>query len=78
MATHVSILAWRIPMDRGAWWATVRGVKKSQAQLSGSHTHTDGGTQPTTKGSWAAPTAQATEWLRTTPSGFNVLLNFKN
>ena len=21
MATHSSILAWRIPMDRGAWWA---------------------------------------------------------
>ena len=29
MATHSSILAWRIPMDRGAWWATVHGVKKS-------------------------------------------------
>ena len=23
MATHPSILAWRSPMDRGAWWATV-------------------------------------------------------
>ena len=22
------------PMDRGAWWATVHGVKKSQTQLS--------------------------------------------
>ena len=22
MATHSSILAWRIPMDRRAWWAT--------------------------------------------------------
>ena len=30
MATHASILAWRIPMDRGAWWATVHGVAKSQ------------------------------------------------
>jgi len=30
MATHCSILAWRIPMDRGAWWATVHGVSKSQ------------------------------------------------
>ena len=29
-ATHSSILAWRIPMDRGAWWATVHGVAKSQ------------------------------------------------
>ena len=32
--THSSILAWRIPMDRGAWWATVHGVAKSQMQLS--------------------------------------------
>ena len=23
MATHLSILAWEIPLDRGAWWATV-------------------------------------------------------
>ena len=23
MATHSSILAWRIPMDRGAWWTPV-------------------------------------------------------
>ena len=28
-ATHSSILAWRIAMDRGAWWATVHGVAKS-------------------------------------------------
>ena len=34
MATHSSILAWRIPMDRGAWQATVRRVAKSQTQLS--------------------------------------------
>ena len=26
MATHSSILAWRIPTDRGAWWATIHGV----------------------------------------------------
>ena len=30
MATHSSILAWRIPIDRGAWWATVHGVAKSR------------------------------------------------
>ena len=44
MATHSSILAWRIPMDRGlvwrilmdrgAWQATVHRVAKSQTQLS--------------------------------------------
>ena len=33
MATHFSILAWRIPMDRGAWRATVHGVAKSQTPL---------------------------------------------
>ena len=34
MATHSSILAWRTPMDRGAWRATVHGVSKSWTQLS--------------------------------------------
>ena len=28
MATHSSILAWRIPKDRGAWQATVSESKK--------------------------------------------------
>ena len=30
MATHSSILAWTITVDRGAWQATVHGVAKSQ------------------------------------------------
>ena len=30
MENHSSILAWRIPMDRGAWRATVYGVAKSR------------------------------------------------
>ena len=34
MATHSSILAWRIPMDRGDWWAVVYGVVKSWTWLS--------------------------------------------
>ena len=54
------------------------GQKESGTTEWLTHTHKDGGTQSTTKGSWAAPTAQATEWLRTTPSSFNVLLNLKN
>ena len=33
-ATHSSILAWRIPMDRGAWRAAVHEAAKSQTQLS--------------------------------------------
>ena len=30
IATHSSILAWRIPMDRGAQRATVHEIAKSQ------------------------------------------------
>ena len=29
MATHSSILVWKIPMDKGAWPATVHRVGKS-------------------------------------------------
>ena len=32
MATHSSILAWRIP-GAGAWWAAVYGVSQSWTQL---------------------------------------------
>ena len=28
MAIHSSILAWKNLMDRGAWWATARGVAR--------------------------------------------------
>ena len=34
MATHFSILTWRIPMDREAWQATVHEVTKSRTGLS--------------------------------------------
>ena len=30
MATHSSILAWRIPMDRGAWQAIVHAIAKNR------------------------------------------------
>ena len=33
MATHSSILGWRIFMDRGTWWATVHRVTESQTGL---------------------------------------------
>ena len=33
MATHSSMLAWRIP-GMGAWWAAVYGVTQSQTRLS--------------------------------------------
>ena len=34
IATYSSVLAGRIPMDRGAWWATVHGVTKGQTRLN--------------------------------------------
>ena len=34
MVSHSSALAWKIPMDRGAWLVTVHGVAKSQTRLS--------------------------------------------
>ena len=33
MATHSSILAWRVSMDRGAWRATVHGVTRVRQDL---------------------------------------------
>ena len=40
MATHSSILAWRIAIGRGVWWATVHRVSKSQTPLKWLSTHT--------------------------------------
>ena len=40
MATHSSIFAWEILMDRGAWQTTVHRTTKRQTLLSEStHTH---------------------------------------
>ena len=53
MATHSSILAWRIPMDRGAWQATIHGVSKSellsiaQRTAAGGFPRGTGGKEPT-------------------------------
>ena len=33
MATHSSVLAWRIPGTRGAWWAAICGVAQSRTRL---------------------------------------------
>ena len=43
IATHSSILSWRILMDRGAWGAIVNEVAKSQTQLSNIHFHSNMG-----------------------------------
>ena len=39
MATHSSILAWKIPWTRGVWWVTVHRVAKSQTRLKELSTH---------------------------------------
>ena len=40
MATHFSILAWRISMDKGAWWITVHRGAQSRTQLKQLSMHT--------------------------------------
>ena len=39
MATHTSILAWRIPMDGGSWQVTVHAVIELDTTERISHTH---------------------------------------
>ena len=34
MALHSRTLAWKIPLDRGAWQAIVHGVAKTRTELS--------------------------------------------
>ena len=46
MATHSSILAWRIPMDIGAWRAAVHEVAKSRTRLKQLSTYTRHGFSP--------------------------------
>ena len=45
MATHSNILAWRISVNRGAWWATVHGLAESDT--------TERLSAPTQEGIWS-------------------------
>ena len=42
MANYSSILAWRIPWTRGAWWATVHGFQRVRHNLA-TNTHSQQG-----------------------------------
>ena len=50
MATHSSVLVWRIPWTEGPGGLQSMGVAESRTRLSNSHTHTHTHTQET-KGS---------------------------
>ena len=39
MATHSSIVAWKKPMDRGAWQAIVHRVSESDTTEATQHAH---------------------------------------
>ena len=47
MATHSSILVWRVPMNRGAWWAIVHRVAKRQTHLKRFSMHSTHALNPT-------------------------------
>ena len=42
MAADSHILAWRIPMDRGVWWAAVHGVARVGHNRSTNHSTAHG------------------------------------
>ena len=65
MAIHSNILAWRIPMDRGAWQATIHRVTKSWTRLNRLSMHAHNGKKKTQKadvrGDWAGIRGQPSE-----------------
>ena len=73
---HSSILAWRIPIDRGAWQATVHGVADTTEQLS---THSISRTRlglfwPAVRGFPKRWAEQLTQWKPEVPTKFMMLL----
>ena len=66
MATHSSILAWKIPLDKGVLRSTIHRVTSSQTWLS-THRHTD-----TQENKWGAP-FQITQVHALWPSNFTSL-----
>ena len=73
LAMHSSVLAWRIPKDRGTWWATVYGVAKSQTQLRTKHSTRGKSKKRGLR--WKQPTspkfARAEMWFSHGPNGYH-------
>ena len=65
MATHSSILAWRIPINRGAWWATVLGVAKNTTGWLNKHS--------TESLEW--PSGELSFWISLPGKGVTSLMN---
>ena len=53
MAAHSSIIAWRIPMDRGAWWVTFCRVTKNQILLKWLSTYAPRSSNVRVEQAWA-------------------------
>ena len=66
MATHSSTLAWRIPMNRGAWPATVHRIANRGTQLERLIMYMD--TQISLLGNSPTVTASTQEWRDSNPS----------
>ena len=41
-ATHSSVLAWKNPMGRGAWWTTAHGGRRARHDLAAEHRRKQG------------------------------------
>ena len=55
MATHSVILAWRVPLDKGAWWSAVHRVTESDTTEATSHTPAGRGHKPRRAGGFLKP-----------------------
>ena len=65
MTIHSSILAWRIPMDRGAWWAACLGFKELEVTT---HTPASLSIISPRKPTWPVPTGwEPQPWVSQAP-----------
>ena len=75
MTTHSSILAWRIPMDRGACWATSTESQRVGHNWATMHdSSTLFSALPSALGGWLGLTASSAAW----PFGFQVALTHRS
>ena len=73
MAIHSSLLAWRIPMDRGAWQAVVHGVAKRQTRLSNEAQVAEWILLPTAKTRDKVRSAWGNDGDHTSPAGMRLV-----